>query len=337
MKYFTFLILTVVWANPLSSQEIYQPERHNTSYNSGWISCNTSPNPNPDHNESHWIMYDFGTIVDIHATHFWNHNDPAQLDYGMQDVIIDISENGEIWKEAATLSLDAANGSAFYSGQTGPNFNGITARYVLITALNNYGGSCTALGEVRMDIQEAALPVTLLDLYLDCNKESGRATIKWDVVSEYNNDFYEIQSSDDLNSWEKVEKIEGKNQREKTSYSIQLDTRANYYRIKQVDYDGSETIFPAINNHCEEENRELSISPNPVRGSNKITVSYQTYTDLGIQYNLTDISGKTLRSGQFSPQDNYIFQLDMSDIAAGTYVLNIHDGKKKTQQRIVKI
>ena len=34
------------------------PDRHNTSGASGWVSCQATPNPNPARSTGHWIMYD---------------------------------------------------------------------------------------------------------------------------------------------------------------------------------------------------------------------------------------------------------------------------------------
>ena len=42
-------------------------------------------------------------------------------------------------------------GSSFYQGVNGPDFGGKLARYILITAVTNHGGSCYGLGEVKFN------------------------------------------------------------------------------------------------------------------------------------------------------------------------------------------
>lgn len=132
------------------------PDRHSTNWFDGWVSCEAFPNPNPARGMSHWIMYDFGQTYSLNKTHVWNSNDPANLDRGMRNVNLDYSIDGAHWTEAGTFIFDQADGSTIYQGFEGPDLSGIKARYVLITAVDNYGGPCYGLSEIRFHAEEAA-------------------------------------------------------------------------------------------------------------------------------------------------------------------------------------
>jgi Secretion system C-terminal sorting domain len=146
------------------------PDRHSTSLSDGWISCNPSTNPNPlrGPNPNHWIMYNLGDLYSLQSSTIWNFNTPrrvnswnnetwnavtlpGRLEDGMKDVMIDISSDGISWREWGRFSLPKAPGSSFYQGVAGPDFSGKLARFVLITALNNHGGTCFGLGEFKIN------------------------------------------------------------------------------------------------------------------------------------------------------------------------------------------
>lgn len=153
MKKLIFVIITYVLVQHVLSSQCY-PNRHSTNFFDGWISCEPAPNPNPIRPVSHFITYDFGKIYKLGQMEIWNTNDPSHLDWGMRDVAIDYSINGEIWLPAGEFTFPQASGLSTYEGDAGPNLNDIEARYLLITALNNYGGQCYGLSEFRVNGEE---------------------------------------------------------------------------------------------------------------------------------------------------------------------------------------
>ncbi len=131
------------------------PDRHLTSSESSWQSCSTSQNPNSSRGNGHWIRYDLGAHYDLGQFHFWNYNVFGETNKGMRNIIIDYSSNGNSWGGGISFTIPQADGTSTYEGVAGPQLNGVRARFVLITALNNHGGSCTGLSELRIGIYEA--------------------------------------------------------------------------------------------------------------------------------------------------------------------------------------
>lgn len=132
-------------------------DRHNTTWYDGWISCTTSMNPNPARGESHWILYNLNDPYELFQMHIWNTNAPDYLADGMQDIVIDISNDGVNWSEVGAFQIPIADGTSTYEGLDLYDFDGASAQYVLITGLTNHGGSCFGLSEIRIDVADAII------------------------------------------------------------------------------------------------------------------------------------------------------------------------------------
>ena len=129
---------------------------HSTNEKDSWLSCQTSTNPNTIRGDSHWLQYDLGYVYELGATTFWNYNVANFTNKGFKQIAIDYSLDGVDWKDAGTFQLPEAEGDAGYEGTPGLDLTGITARYVLITALSNWNnGTCAGLSEVRFDVHKS--------------------------------------------------------------------------------------------------------------------------------------------------------------------------------------
>lgn len=136
------------------------PDRHSTTWFDGWVSCETSANPNAAYGDSHWIMYDFGYEYQLLESVFWNSNEPDNINFGIQEFNVDYSKDGVNWINLGTYTLNQAPGTSIYEGEEGPDFNKANARYVLITPTSNYGGSCFGFSELKINITD---PLEIID------------------------------------------------------------------------------------------------------------------------------------------------------------------------------
>jgi hypothetical protein len=165
MRITALLFIAIVTAVSANGQ--CYPDRHNTSWNEGWISCETRESPNPERGSGHWIMYDFGYTYAMGKIHVWNYNAADWINMGMREIQIDYSLDGNSWKTLGAYVLEQASGMSTYEGYDVANFMGDTARYVLITAVDNYGGSCTGLSEIKIDVSENVAQLFSMT-YNDC-------------------------------------------------------------------------------------------------------------------------------------------------------------------------
>lgn len=153
MKKILLILLFSCCANLLQAQCL--PDRHNTSWFDGWLSCETSPNPNEARGESHWISYDFGQLYSLGELKIWNVNDPDILSYGAKQVAIDYSLDGINWIEYGLETFPIASGLSTYEGEVVTNFNDLKTRYLLLTVVDNYGGECSGFSEIRIEADSA--------------------------------------------------------------------------------------------------------------------------------------------------------------------------------------
>lgn len=90
--------------------------------------------------------------------------------------------------------------------------------------------------------KNSILPVTLISFNA---KSLGKYNeITWQTANEENNDYFEIlKSTNGTNGWVTVQKVSpNKNQQYKV-VDNNISSSTNYYRLKQVDKDGNETLF----------------------------------------------------------------------------------------------
>jgi len=145
-----FHLIAFLFCAHLITAQCFQ-DRHNMNWADSWISCTESNNP-ATNTDSHWIMYDFGEQYTLYNLHVWNYNHPTDVDDGISSFSIHTSNDGTSWTEIGTYDLEQGDASAFYSGQALASLGGVTAQYVVITGIENYGGDCFALSEVRFGL-----------------------------------------------------------------------------------------------------------------------------------------------------------------------------------------
>jgi hypothetical protein len=157
MKKIYILLVVFLMVQQFGMTQCY-PDRHSTNFFDGWISCEVADNPNAARGKSHFIMYNYGKLYELGQTKIWNINDPSHLDWGMQDVAIDYSADGETWTEAGIFTFQQASGLSTYEGSDGPDLNGIEAQYLLITGISNFGSNdCFGLGEIKISAEEVVV------------------------------------------------------------------------------------------------------------------------------------------------------------------------------------
>ena len=166
------------------------------------------------------------------------------------------------------------------------------------------------------------LPVDLISF--TATEEDGHiAVLKWQTASEINNDYFIVERSSDLQSWEELKRVKAVgNSSDLVDYKA-LDDRAflglSYYRLKQVDFDG-EFSYSQIESvyFTNELDGQFSLFPNPA--STKITIKgsiaelsrITLYNEIGQDF--------THEIKQLERGSDYI-EFDVSNLPAGIYTV----------------
>jgi len=120
--------------------------QHSTDLAQMWLNSATEM-------EGAWIQFDLGKTQKLDRMHVWNHNSQTEaiLGYGMKEVLIETSLDGQNWTELKTVELAQATGSANYPGVDIP-MDSVVAQLVRLTPLSNWsilGLKQVGLSEVR--------------------------------------------------------------------------------------------------------------------------------------------------------------------------------------------
>ncbi len=98
----------------------------------------------------------------------------------------------------------------------------------------------------------------------------------------------------------------------------------NYYRLKQVDFDGKYTYSKVVSVNFGKTGG-LSLSPMPT--SNELNVTLDKPIAEDGQWQVLDMSGRVLRTGTF-PAETTDYQLNASDLLEGSFVFRLVAGQE---------
>ena len=179
----------------------------------------------------------------------------------------------------------------------------------------------------------AALPILLSSFNVAC-KEKG-AELVWTTAWEQNNDRFIVEKSTDGTQWTEIAVISARNMPADYKFS---DTEAGnaYYRLKQVDKDGTFTYSKILRSNCPVASIKLIIYPNPVTD----------YADLVFQSDINFVgnvqvftaAGQFVKSVQIQAQrgQNQI-RINLPGLTKGTYILRIDEGDLQVQKKFIKL
>lgn len=147
--------------------------------------------------------------------------------------------------------------------------------------------------------------------------------LDWQTASESNNSHFEIEKSKDGNRFEKIGTVEGKGsttERQDYTFTDKNPTVGlNYYRLKQVDFDG-EFEYSKISVTAFERQKEITFFPNPTSTELIIEGTWEGEVDILI-YNLR---GQLIKEISRSLAEGYIL-VNVNDLAKGTYHVQLID------------
>lgn len=148
-----------------------------------------------------------------------------------------------------------------------------------------------------------------------------------ETASEINNDYFEIQSSVNINDWEIKGIVFGSgNTTSPRTYKF-IDTSPSeynvYYRLKQVDYDGKSEIFNTIYLNYFTMEKSINVYPIPLMRTDEINVEITGFKGEEVVLILIDEMGIEFYSKVIiSESDSEIHVIYLqNDIPSGMYII----------------
>lgn len=176
------------------------------------------------------------------------------------------------------------------------------------------------------------LPVSWLSF--SGKRKNGTDQLQWATAEETNNLYFEIEQSTDAVSFTKIGIINSTGAGNNYSWEV-VASGKYYYRIKQVDQDGSFTFSQVITLN-DPESWMVEIYPNPFSGNFNLTISSSKPEKY--QINLLDLQGHLVLEKEVNLTEGfYQNEISASSLASGMYHLvltKVSDGTKWNQKLV---
>ncbi|MEO1448154.1 MAG: T9SS type A sorting domain-containing protein, partial [Bacteroidota bacterium] len=172
-------------------------------------------------------------------------------------------------------------------------------------------------------------------------KQSGKnALLEWTTADEVNTDFFEIERSEDGISFAKVgmEKA-GPRSSNVNAYAFSdkdvsdLAIGLVYYRLKQVDLDGSFSYSKTRQIHIRSTIISMELEPNPV--SEYLNLKYLMEVTGGMPFAVMSSNGQLVYSGEFVEGQKEV-RIQVSSWPAGVYLIKVRDPHSSSAKFVVQ-
>ncbi|MBO4873951.1 MAG: T9SS type A sorting domain-containing protein [Bacteroidales bacterium] len=240
---------------------------------------------------------------------------------------------------------------AAYSGDCWRNFGGgveisgtdnniITITGATIPVDPSYRAAVDFLITLGSTNPDLVLPIELLSFTATCDGKSS--LVEWTTATERNNDYFSLERSDDAINFTEIARIAGAgNSIEPLDYSYTdfgIHGGDNYYRLVQVDYDGTRTISEIVVANCiEPEVAEPDVQAYPNPFNDELTVVLDNFGNRAATIEVYDMLGKLIYTNKIAaPQNSYETILNLSNLPPAAYTVRVSTADFVINKNVVK-
>ena len=297
---------------------------------------------------------------------WWNINDMCSNNNPQLDHV----SNFEYWKVETPLALEsiltvsAADGNAhFNTTTTTHDADDIYGAFWSGSCWENIGGgsqyvSVDPYGDISVAVKipqtrtvydkivtlgskdhNTVLPIELTSFSATCDGRSSY--VMWTTATEKNNDYFSLERSDDAINFVEIARIAGAgNSIEPLSYSYTdygVYGGDNYYRLVQVDYDGTRTASEIIVTNCVEASGEPEVLAYPNPFNSDLTVELENFGDRPASIEVYDLLGRLVYVEKAdAPQNSYQTILHLDGLSNSTYTVRVSTADFVINRKVVK-
>lgn len=178
-----------------------------------------------------------------------------------------------------------------------------------------------------------ALPIQLASFDVI---QAKKPIINWTTYSELNNQYFSIEHSIEGSIFKEITKVSGNGTTDKKNDYTYTDLTPykgiNYYRLKQIDVDGTSTTYPmkAVIIPVDD------ITIYPTAFEHGVTLQLPAPYDKAVHWTLSDANGRSVINGVMV-QSQKIQHLAFPDLVSGTYILSVLSEGYMQSFKLVKL
>ncbi len=276
-------------------------------------------------NNEYYQINRSGCTKNAKVTLFWDQNTPSKLNNLSSKSSLEIAHhNGNGWED---ININNRSGKISGSGS-------ITSKLQSNFSPFTYGSNSSS----------GPLPVELINF--NVKVINGGARLEWATASETNNNHFKVQKRTGDSEFKTISKVEGygtTTEQHEYEYTDNKPVKGKvYYRLKQVDHDGSyeySNVKAVKGKEKTRQNEALSIekvSPNPFR--NGFNLEYKTNGDQNVKFTLRNMKGNVVSQSRVDANrgQNEFSYNQGSELPKGTYILTLRASSEQVTKKVMK-
>ncbi|MCB2406806.1 LamG-like jellyroll fold domain-containing protein [Hymenobacter lucidus] len=188
------------------------------------------------------------------------------------------------------------------------------------------------------------LPVELTEFTAE--RQGDDVLLRWATASETNNDRFEVESSIDGRVFKQIGRVAGRGTTANATSYQTTDLNVGryaagqvYYRLRQVDTDGSSTFSPVRKVQViMAEGLQAQLYPNPSHPAEALTLQVRTGAAGPASWQLTDMLGRVVSQATNVELPAGVSTLPVSatELPTGVYLLKLQQGKHQVIRKLVR-
>lgn len=214
-----------------------------------------------------------------------------------------------------------------------------------ITSTVAFSTQNLTIGSENDSINPPPVPLPVDFLYFKGKTEHNYHVLDWATATETNNKKFEIERSSDGNYFEKIGEMAGEgNSRFVKNYQF-IDEAPlkgiNYYRLKQIDFDGNYEYSNSISllySQFGTEEITAIFYPNPIQNQQLNIRLSNAPEDIQPTLLITDMLGRTYWNQQLphTLSGITVYTIDVvSKLPKGIYAINVFSGEFQFQEKLI--
>ncbi len=179
------------------------------------------------------------------------------------------------------------------------------------------------------------LPVSLM--YFTFRQQNNQVTLHWATASEIDNDYFAVEKSRDGKEFREISRVKGAGtSTQKLTYQYiddMLYGGVSYYRLKQVDFDGTIEYSKILSIHSEG-TETLHIYPNPL-SQQELSVEMHDALSGYMQITIYDALGKVRLDKMIVAEPEVKVSLGLLSREPGVYIVAIRKNNRIERRRLI--